>query len=190
MRYILRSINYSKVVPKKIVSSRKYNAALHIDGFHSVKTTSTSFQPRSMFHFENRAIWTPDRLQNSPYFCVFKYARAVKQKVSCATLDRFLYWFWEKNRLFCSLNFRVFTVRDTKIGSELHTKLYKGAWNVSANNAETEGHKDLRFGKIVYILIFFNISLYWLPPLDFFQFILFVPCLLRVSEKRKIRSAE
>ena len=53
------------------------------------------------------------RLQNSPYFCVFKYARAVKQKVwnkavnrerdSYATLYRFLYWFWEKNRLFCSL---------------------------------------------------------------------------------------
>ena len=29
------------------------------------------------------------RLQNSPYFCVFKYSRAVKQKVSCATLYRF-----------------------------------------------------------------------------------------------------
>ena len=45
------------------------------------------------------------RLQNSPYFCVFKYARAVKQKVlnEDATLYRFLYWFWEKNRLFCSL---------------------------------------------------------------------------------------
>ena len=52
-----------------------------------------------------------------PYFCVFKYARAVKQKVwneaenrerdwgetLYATLYRFLYWFWEKNRLFCSL---------------------------------------------------------------------------------------
>ena len=67
------------------------------------------------------------RLQNCPYFCVFKYARTVKQKVwneaenrerdwretplgrvrqekdSYATLYRFLYWFWEKNRLFCSL---------------------------------------------------------------------------------------
>ena len=29
----------------------------------------------------------------------------------------------------------------------LHTKLYKGAWNVSANNSsETVGHKDLRLG--------------------------------------------
>ena len=61
------------------------------------------------------------RLQNSPYFCVFKYARAVKQKVwneaedrerDCeahardASLYRFLYWFWEKKkkRLFCSLS--------------------------------------------------------------------------------------
>ena len=79
------------------------------------------------------------RLQNSPYFCVFKYARAVKQKVwneaenrerdwgetvffsrltrptgvwgsrawrpqdSYATRYRFLYWFWGKKRLFCSL---------------------------------------------------------------------------------------
>ena len=25
-----------------------------------------------------------NRLQNSPYFCVFKYARAVKQKVLCS----------------------------------------------------------------------------------------------------------
>ena len=31
-------------------------------------------------------------------------------------------------------------------------KLYKGAWNVSANNSETMGHKDLRLGQIVYIL--------------------------------------
>ena len=39
----------------------------------------------------------------------------------------------------------------------LHTKLYKGAWNVSANNSETVGHKDLRFGQIVYISVFYNI---------------------------------
>ena len=75
------------------------------------------------------------RLQNSPYFCVFKYAQAVKQKFwneaenrerdwgletgvwgsrasrtqdSYATLYRLLYWFWEKNRLFCSLNAPVY----------------------------------------------------------------------------------
>ena len=31
-----------------------------------------------------------------------------------------------------------------------HTiKLYKGKWNVSANNSETVGHKDPRFGQIV-----------------------------------------
>ena len=56
----------------------------------------------------------------------------------------------------------------------LHTKLYKGAWNVSANNSETVGHKDLRLGQIVYILVFYNISFSWLLPLDGFQFIFFV----------------
>ena len=60
----------------------------------------------------------------------------------------------------------------------LHTKLYKGAWNVSANNSETVGHKDLRFGQIVYILVFYNISFSWLLLLDGFQFIF----LLRDSE--------
>ena len=34
---------------------------------------------------------------------------------------------------------------------------YKGAWNGPANNSETVGHKDLRFGQIVYILVFYNI---------------------------------
>ena len=53
----------------------------------------------------------------------------------------------------------------------LHTKLYKGAGNVSANNSETVGHKDLRLGQIVYILVFYNISFSWLLPLDGFQLI-------------------
>ena len=57
-------------------------------------------------------------------------------------------------------------------------KLYKGAWNVSANNSETLNHKDLRPGQIVYILVSYNISFSWLLPLDSFQFIF----LLRDSE--------
>ena len=61
----------------------------------------------------------------------------------------------------------------------LHIKLYKSAWNVSANNSETVGHKDLKLGQIVYILVFYNISFSWLLPLDGFQFIF----LLRDSEK-------
>ena len=40
-----------------------------------------------------------------------------------------------------------------------------------ANNSETVGHKDLRFGQIVYILVFYKISFSWLLPLDGFQFI-------------------
>ena len=60
----------------------------------------------------------------------------------------------------------------------MHTKLYKGAWNVSANNSETVGHKDLRLGQIVCTLVFYNISFSWFLPLDGFQFIF----LLRDSE--------
>ena len=52
----------------------------------------------------------------------------------------------------------------------LHTKLYKGTRNVSANNSETVGNKDQRLGQIVYILVFYNISFSWLLPLDGFQF--------------------
>ena len=55
----------------------------------------------------------------------------------------------------------------------LYTKLYKGAWNVWANNSETVGHKDLRLGQIVYIFVFYNISFSWLLLLDGFQFIYF-----------------
>ena len=39
----------------------------------------------------------------------------------------------------------------------LSTKLYEGAWNVSANNSEIVDHKDLAFGRIIYILVFYNI---------------------------------
>ena len=48
--------------------------------------------------------------------------------------------------------------------------VYKGAWNVSANNSETVGHMDLRLGNIVYVLVIYNISFSWLLPLDGFQF--------------------
>ena len=44
----------------------------------------------------------------------------------------------------------------------LHFKLYKGARNVSVNNSETVGLKDLRLGEIVCILVFYNIS-FFLP---------------------------
>ena len=70
----------------------------------------------------------------------------------------------------------------------LHTKLCKGVWNVSANNSETVGHKDLRFGQIVYILVFYNIHF-----LDFFHWTVFnlffwaVFIILRDSENEEYR---
>ena len=60
----------------------------------------------------------------------------------------------------------------------LHTKLFKGGKrtakdvcgeaNVPANNSETIGHKDLRLGQTVYLLVFYNISFSWLLPLEGF----------------------
>ena len=70
-----------------------------------------------MFQFIRAHLHSP-RLQNSPYFCVFKYARAVKQKVlACEAralrarktltpcFTDFFTDFEKKNRLFCSLLF-------------------------------------------------------------------------------------
>ena len=67
----------------------------------------------------------------------------------------------------------------------LHTKLYKGALNVSANNSETVGHKDLRLGQIVYMLVFYNISFSRLLPLDGFQLFFFLCCVYCVTVKTK-----
>ena len=53
----------------------------------------------------------------------------------------------------------------------LHEKLYKAAWNVSANNSETVGHKNLRLEKAVYILIFYKTLFSWFLPLDGFELI-------------------
>ena len=77
------------------------------------------------------------------------------------------------------------------IGVSIQEKVYKGAWNVSANNSETVSHKDLRFGQIVYILVFYNISFSWLLPLDGFQFIFWcrVYCVTVKTSKRRLKRA-
>ena len=41
--------------------------------------------------------------------------------------------------------------------------------NVLPNKSETEGHKGLTLGQIVYKLVFYNISFSWLLPLDGFR---------------------
>ena len=46
--------------------------------FPSYWNTPKSYQAPVIFW--EPTVWKPARLQNSPYFCVFKYARAVKQK--------------------------------------------------------------------------------------------------------------
>ena len=82
------------------------------------------------------------------------------------------------SRCFCWFPAAILVYQNGTPIWRLHTKLYKGAWNVSANNSETVGYKDLRLGQIVYILVFYNMSFSWLLPLNSFQFI----PLLRDSE--------
>ena len=74
--------------------------------------------------------------------------------------------------------FLLISIHQYGVSIQSSTKVMKGEWNVSANNSETVGHKDLRLGKIVFILVFYNISFSWLLPVDSFQFIF----LLRDSE--------
>ena len=66
----------------------------------------------------------------------------------------------------------------------LHTKLCKSAWNVSANNSETVDHKDLRFGQIVHILVFYNISFFDSSTRQFLIYFV-VLCLLRERENEE-----
>ena len=73
------------------------------------------------------------------------------------------------SRCFCWFPAAILVDRNCPPIWHLHTKLYKGVWNVLANNSENVGHKDLRFGQIVYISVFYNISFSWLLPLDGFQ---------------------
>ena len=76
------------------------------------------------------------------------------------------------SRCFCWFSAAILVHQNCAPIWRLHTKLYKGAWNVLANNSETVGHKDLRIGHIiVYKLVLYNISFSWLLPLEGFQFI-------------------
>ena len=59
----------------------------------------------------------------------------------------------------------------------LHTKLCKGAWNVSANNSETVCHKDQK------ILVFYNISF-----LGFFHWTVFNLFFVALEWKRSVRT--
>ena len=88
-------------------------------------------------------------------------------------------------RCFCWFPATILVYQNCPPIWRLHTKLYKGVWNVSGNNSETVGYRDLRFGQIVYILVFYNICFSWHLPLDGFQF--FAPCLLRTVERKNER---
>ena len=74
------------------------------------------------------------RLQNSPYFCVFKYARAVKQKVWNEAENRERDW-GERLKILIIAN-KFFLSPHTRYG---HVRLL--------------GHANLRSGPILAVLI-------------------------------------
>ena len=112
----------------------------------------TSFHSRSMFHIENTAIWTSEFSQDvtqNRNAASLKKSLSYWRKCLCA---RMLVLEWKERAFKEKVNSRCFCWFPTAIllhqnGSpiwRLHTKLYKGAWNGSANNSETVGNKDLR----------------------------------------------
>ena len=76
---------------------------------------------------------------------------------------------WKERAFIGKVNSRCFCLLVHQYGVSLQssTKL-KGAWNVSANNSETVGQKDLRLGPIVYII---SHSFSWLLPLYYYAVI-------------------
>ena len=143
-----------------------------------------------MFHFDKTAIWTSEFSQfMTPIGKLSHWKMSLLLIFSSLTisgirlcarmlaLDLKGRTFIEKVNSRCFCWFPAATWR-------LHTKLYKGGWTVSTNNSETVGHKDLRCGQIVYILVFYNFHF-----LGFFHWTvsnLFCgPCLSRESENEE-----
>ena len=143
-----------------------------------------------MFHFENTAIWTSEfsQYRDTKIGMLSRRKKSLLSILSSITISSvclcagMLVSQWKESafiekvnsRRFCWFLAAILVHQNSTPIWRLHTKLYKGAWNVSTNNSETVGHKDLRLGQIVY-----NISFSWLLPLDGFQCII----LLHDNEK-------
>ena len=115
-----------------------------------------------MFHFDKTAIWTSEFSQfMTPIGKLSHWKMSLLLIFSSLTisgirlcarmlaLDLKGRTFIEKVNSRCFCWFPAATWR-------LHTKLYNCGWTVSTNNSETVGHKDLRCGQTVYILVFYN----------------------------------
>ena len=81
-----------------------------------------------------------------------------------------LSWKWIPD-VFCWFPVAMLVHQSSAPTWRLHTRLYKVAWNVSANNSETVCCTDLRLGEIIYVLVFYNISFSWLFSLNGLEFI-------------------
>ena len=120
-----------------------------------------------MFHFENTAIWT-----SSFHSAWHQNRNAVSSKKSLSSWFSAVWPFQvledmimrtyssEKKSFYRQRVLQMFLlISGGHIGApiwRLHTKLYKGAWNISANNSEAMGQKYLRLGQTVYILVFYK----------------------------------
>ena len=131
----------------------------------------TSFQSCSMCHFETTTIWTSEFSQyvtigtcylvekkafppDFQQFNHFKY-----QKMCLCTRMLAPKWkerpYIEKVSSGCFVDLvAIFVYQNCTQIWRLHTKLYNGAWHVSAKNSETVDLIDLRLGQIVYISVF------------------------------------
>ena len=143
-----------------------------------------------MFHFENKTIWTSEFSQcvTPKYECYLVEKKTLLLIFSSipisSTRNMFMRTyassrvkrksFYRKSELqiFCWFPAAIVVDQNGTPIWRLHTKLYKVASNVLANNSETVGHKDLRLGQIFYILVFHNISFsgffHWTVPIYFF----------------------
>ena len=69
---------------------------------------------------------------------------------------------WKERAFIEKVNSRCFLlIRCTNMAS-LYKAPYKGAWDVSSNNSESMGHKDLRLGQIVSKLYWSFITVHFL----------------------------
>ena len=128
-----------------------------------------------MFHFENTAIWTSEFLQcvtPKQKCCLIekKSPLLIFSGIIISSIRRYVYAHVCYNVVLEWFPVAILVHQNGTPIWHLHTKLYKGAWNVSANNSETVGHKDQRLKQTVYIIVFHNISFSWLLSLDSFQF--------------------
>ena len=114
-----------------------------------------------MFHFDKTAIWTSEFSQfMTPIGKLSHWKMSLLLILSSLTISGIrlcarMLALDLKGRTFIESELQMFLlISGCHVASPY--KALQRAWNVSTNNSETVGHKDLRCGQIVYILVFYN----------------------------------